>query len=132
MSKVSIENYISMMESGEITNKIVRVLHYIKHNPNSDIVQMKQDLGMLHQSLTASVSMLQDEGYIEVTGERLHRDRAYSTFLFVENREKQTKLRIERLKYKFGIWVSRGLTDYKDLMSSQLVMALSLENSMKL
>lgn len=109
-----IEQYLINLENGELKSNEVKVLNYIKNNPDCIIDDIRRDLKMKHQTATSRISELFDCGVIKVTGqvERLtitERKLVYSTMQFVEPKYEQDRLRKERLKEKLQMWAKRGL-----------------------
>ncbi len=129
MSDASVANWLRLMNTGELKNKTVRVLDYIYANPNTDINQMREALKISHQSLTAVVSNIMDEGLVKFAGERVYGETTYSTLIFVQGSFSQAQEKARRTKEKFTLWLKQG-EHFKDLMSSQMQMCLAMEQSM--
>lgn len=131
MSEASIKNWLKLMGSGELENKAVRILDYVKVHPGTDIDKMRVELDIPHQTITAIISNLMDAGLIKFQGERRKtNDNIYSILFFVEYQFERDQLKQKRLKEKFNLWVEKGLSDYTSLMSSQMIMALTMEKSL--
>lgn len=130
MSDASVKNWLRLMGTGELENKSVRILDYIKAHPGTDIDTMRVQLDMPHQTITALISNLMDAGLIKFIGERRKsNDNVYSILFFVESQFERDQLKQKRLKEKFNLWIDKGLSDYTSLMSSQLIMSLTTEKS---
>lgn len=130
MSDASVKNWLRLMGTGELENKSVRILDYIKAHPGTDIDTMRVQLDMPHQTITALISNLMDAGLIKFIGERRKsNDNVYSILFFVELQFERDQLKQKRLKEKFNLWIDKGLSDYTSLMSSQLIMSLTTEKS---
>jgi len=131
MSEASIKNWLKLMGTGEMENKSVRILDYVKANPGTDIDSMRVQLNMPHQTITALVSNLMDAGLIKFQGERRKtNDNVYSILFFVEHQFERDQLKQKRLKEKFNLWIDKGLSDYTSLMSSQMIMSLTTEKTL--
>lgn len=130
MSESGVKNWIRLMGTGELKNKSVRILDYIKSHPGTDIDILRNDLGMPHQTITALISNLMDEGLIKFQGDRKKNDNIYSILFYVEYDFERSQLKQQRLKEKFQLWIEKGLDDYTTLMSSSLIMALSMEKTL--
>lgn len=130
MSDASVKNWLRLMGTGELENKAVRILDYIKAHPGTDIDTMRVQLDMPHQTITALISNLMDVGLVKFQGERRKtNDNLYSILFFVESQFERDQLKEKRLKEKFNLWIDKGLSDYTSLMSSQLIMSLTTEKS---
>lgn len=130
MSDASVKNWLRLMGTGELENKSVRILDYIKAHPGTDIDTMRVQLEMPHQTITALISNLMDAGLVKFQGERRKtNDNIYSILFFVESQFERDHLKEKRLKEKFNLWIDKGLSDYTSLMSSQLIMSLTTEKS---
>lgn len=130
MSDASVKNWLRLMGTGELENKAVRILDYVKAHPGTDIDTMRVELDMAHQTITALISNLMDAGLIKFIGERRKsNDNVYSILFFVESQFERDQLKQKRLKEKFNLWIDKGLSDYTSLMSSQLIMSLTTEKS---
>jgi transcription initiation factor IIE alpha subunit len=131
MSEASVKNWIKLMGTGELENKAVRILDYVKAHPGTDIDTMRVQLDMPHQTITAIISNLMDAGLIKFQGERRKtNDNIYSILFFVEYQFERDQLKQKRLKEKFNLWIEKGLSDYTSLMSSPMIMALTMEKSL--
>lgn len=67
MSKASKESFLKINDTGARTSIKKKVYNYIKRNENTHIYNMKRDLNISHQTLTARISDLLDEGKIEIS-----------------------------------------------------------------
>jgi transcription initiation factor IIE alpha subunit len=131
MSDASVKNWLKLMGSGEMINKSVRILDYVESHPGTDIDTMRMELDIPHQTITALVSNLMDEGLIKFSGERTKQNQiSYSILFFVKYDFERNQLKQKRMKEKFNLWIAKGLADYTPLMSSQMIMALTMENSL--
>ena len=99
MSEASVKNWIKLMGTGELENKAVRILDYVKAHPGTDIDTMRVQLDMPHQTITAIISNLMDAGLIKFQGERRKtNDNIYSILFFVEYQFERDQLKQKRLK----------------------------------
>ena len=72
--KVKVKNWLEQLNNGEIKSKTTRIIyeihkHTFKGKGLTTIDELRKDLSMAHQTLTAIVSNLQDEGLIATYGE---------------------------------------------------------------
>jgi transcription initiation factor IIE alpha subunit len=131
MSDASVKNWLKLMGTGEMEIKSVRVLDYVQAHPGTDIDTMRIELDMPHQTVTALVSVLMDAGLIKFRGERKKTNEiSYSILYFVDSPFERDQLKTKRLQEKFSLWIAKGLADYTPLMSSQMIMALTMENTL--
>lgn len=129
MSNASVKTWIQQMESGELKSKTIKILKYIKDNQFTDIDLIRQELSISHQSVTAIVSNLMDEGMVDFVGERQRDGTTYSVLKYIDSQFQQAILKERRIKEKYRLWLEKGLTDYRHLMSTPLIMSLTMEQS---
>lgn len=130
MSESSVKNWLRLMGTGEFKNKSIRILDYIKAHPGTDIDILRNNLEIPHQTITALISNLMDEGLVKFEGDRKKNDNIYSVLFYVEYDFERNKLKQKRLKEKFQLWIEKGLDDYTSLMSSEMIMALSIQKTL--
>ena len=124
--------WIAQLHSGEIKSKKLKVLDYIRKNPTTNIKKPKTDirtmchkLGMVHQSLTSSLSNLEDCGLVKVIGIIDDDKKHYSIYEFVKNDKEREKLMEARFKRKFQTWVKKADT-YEGLIPKNLLIEIKL------
>ena len=100
-----IETWIRNLENGNITNKTMVVLSYIKKHPNTDIREICTVCDLPHQTVTACLSNIMDEGVVKVVGEREHGKSLFSTLLFVNDQQERYRLKHARIIAKMEKWV---------------------------
>ena len=130
--KAKTKTWIAQLESGKIESKKTKILDYIKKNPTTnlkkpktDIRTMCQKLGMVHQSLTSSLSNLEDMGLIQVVGIIEDHSKYYSIFKYVKDEDEREKLMEARYKRKFQIWVKKA-DKYEGLIPKDLLREIKL------
>jgi len=114
------ETYVNNVNNGNINSKTMKVLHFIKSYELSEICNtydMRQLLGMPHQTLTAIISNLLDLGIIKIAGETKHFKNTYSYYRYVSDSLEQKNNADKRRKEKFVYWLKQGLTEYSELMT---------------
>ena len=138
--KAKMKTYIHQLESGEIKSKQIKLLAYIKENPTldfdnplTDILTMKRRLGMAHQSLTASLSNIEDLGLVKVIGQfevesPTKSKSTYSIYQFVSSPLEREKLIKRRLEDKYSLWVSAGIRNFKHLLPTEVLFHLTYES----
>ncbi len=111
MSKASKETYVKQLNTGKPLADKERIKAYIKSNPYTHIHRMKIDLRISHQTLTARLSDLLDNGCIEVAmvSKVPRQSSLVSRFIIQENEDKKLSNRVSRLKEKKIKWLKKGL-----------------------
>lgn len=142
--KARIKTWIIQLESGEIKSKQLKILSYIKNNPTTDYTKPKTDirtmcekLGIVHQSLTSCISLLEDGGLVKVVGQIEKRSKYYSIYEFVYDDKERNKLMKSRHNEKFNAWLKLA-DNYSELIPEDLLEQLivlkneKLKNQLKL
>lgn len=122
--KPKIKNWLKLIESGELKNKSVRVLHFLMNNPLTDLDQVRTTLQMPHQTCSAVISNLMDCGMIKGVGERTKNGLHYSQLVVVESEQERDILAYKREQEKFMVWINRGLDDYQKYLSPIVIQEL--------
>jgi len=120
--KAKVETWLEQIRTGAIKSNIVRVLKHIQDAGahGTSIYDMRDKLGMTHQSLTAVVSMLADEGLLFEAGVFQVKTSWYTIYVYVSNAEARKEIAFKRKAEKFHQWLQRGCDEYLDFMSPQL------------
>jgi predicted transcriptional regulator len=122
-----LKTYLAQLDNGNIDNKHIEILSYIKQNPNIDTDRLRDELKMAHQSLTACVSNLLDIGIIMIVGQTEKEETNYSKYLYVEDEPTIIKNQRERHYKKFQQWVKRGLKDFVEFIDEKTLNQLIKE-----
>jgi hypothetical protein len=124
--KAKVETWLEQIRIGAVKSNTVKVLNYIylSGEEGSSIWVMRDVLGMSHQTLTAVLSVIADEGLIEEIGTFQIDTSWYTQYRFVHDAEQRRKLSNARFRDKYKQWLSRGLEEYADIMPSQLYFEL--------
>jgi predicted transcriptional regulator len=129
MSVSSVNNWLKMLENGYLDNMTVNVLRQIKGNPGTDIDELRNVMDISHQTITSIVSNLADEGLISYISDREKNNKSYSVLKFVDSPFEQNRLKEVRIKEKYRLWLKKGIEDYSNLIPSQILMLLTIEQS---
>jgi hypothetical protein len=136
--KARIKTWIIQLESGEIKSKQLKILNYIKNNPTTDYTKPKTDirtmcekLGIVHQSLTSCISLLEDGGLVKVVGQIEKRSKYYSIYEFVYDQDERDKLMYSRHNEKFHAWLKLA-DNYSDLIPEDLLEEIIILKNEKL
>ena len=129
--KAKVETWLEQIRTGAIKSNIVRVLKHIQDAGmhGTSIYTMREQLGMTHQSLTAVVSMLADEGLLFEAGVFQVKTSWYTIYVFVSNEDVRKEIAMKRKEEKFNQWLQRGIEEYKDFMSPQLLLELMVDGN---
>ena len=135
--KPKVKTWIANVESGYITNQTEKILKIIRDRTDA----VKTDLfstgsgkistdelrgyGFKHQTLTAILSILQDEGLIYVAGEKVKGSEYYSYWSYTFGEEKIERLIEERKREKFNAWVKRGLFEFMEFLPTKTLSDLN-------
>jgi predicted transcriptional regulator len=105
--KPKLSAYLKQIQTGELKNKKIRVINELHQSPQT-IEYFRTKLGMAHQSVTATLSNLCDEGVVRMSSSA---DQKYSLFILVSSDEEQEFLIKQRSDEKKELYISRGLKD---------------------
>lgn len=120
------KTWITQLENGDIDNKTILILKHIKENPGIDTDQLRDQLKMAHQSLTACITNLLDCGVVEIKGENNNESATYSRYWYVELPNEIILNQKKRAREKFDKWVKRGLKDFAMYMDEETMNKLSV------
>lgn len=125
LTTARIEQYLINLENGDLKSNEVKVMNFIKTNPDCTIDDLRNELKMKHQTATSRISELLDCGVIKVTGQIekltiINRKYLYSTMQFVESKAERLELIKERNNEKMQMWAKRGLELFSDQFDPHL------------
>ena len=127
--KAKVETWLEQLRTGAIKSNIVRVLKYIQDAGigGTSIYEMRKTLGMSHQSLTAVISIIADEGLVFEAGVFQVESSWYTIYMFVANEDSRKEIALNRKREKFMQWLERGLNEYHDMMLLETIQHLQNE-----
>jgi len=125
-SKAKIDAWLKCVSSGNFKTAQVRVLNYIIDHPETTIHEIISTCKIKHQTVTSSLSLLMDEGGVEIVREVKIGKEKYSVLRFVSDATKRHKLKQQRKGEKYVDWIARGLREYHDYISPQLRKELAM------
>lgn len=99
--------YLQQINSGELKTKKLRVIKELHQSPQT-IEYFRTKARMSHQSVTATLSILCDEGMVRMSSSS---DDKFSLFTLVESDEAQVFLANQRRAEKRELFIARGLKD---------------------
>lgn len=119
-----VETWLKNLENGNIVNKTMIVLNYIKSHPNTDINEIRTVCDMAHQTVTACLSNIMDEGVVKIVGQREVNNSVYSKLLFVLNHQERIQIRRARAEEKMTKWMRQGLSKHAPYLPESIKMEL--------
>lgn len=135
--KAKLKTFLENMLNGNIKSKQMKVLNHIKQNKpigreiKTDIISMKKILAISHQSLTASLSVLEDCGLVKVIGQLTYdhiTGSTYSIYQYVEDETEREYLANARHYEKFKMWIATGVKQYDMLIPHNVINELKAIN----
>tara|TARA_R110002124_G_scaffold212856_9_gene378998 strand:- start:5282 stop:5671 length:390 start_codon:yes stop_codon:yes gene_type:complete len=121
--KPKVRNWINQLENGVIKSKTTTILYAIhSHTKNkgfTTVYELRNELPFPHQTLTAILSMVQDEGLIAMYGEEKINDSLFQKIRYARP-EERTQLIYLREHEKFTQWVVRGLKDFSKFLPQSI------------
>ena len=125
--------FMQQVETGDLKKNKHKVMYHLTgkiQSGGSTISEMRQSLYMAHQTLTATLSMLEDDGQVYKNGV-VHvmdpvtkRKISYSIYHAEWDPELQKNHAEKRLLEKFEQWKKQGLDKFQDIMNHDLRSAL--------
>ena len=126
-SKAKIETYMANIQSGNIRNKAMRILDFIRRNPFCDTDVIRRYLDISHQTTTSAISNFMDIGVVKIVGKVTIKKNTYSKYMIVTDYIEQTKVAQQRLEEKYQLWLKQGKKTYHLVISDELKVAISNE-----
>lgn len=132
--KPKVQTWINNVNNGRINSKTEKILSFIYQRTIYDGVaqdlfnrqlgkistdDLREKLGYTHQTLTAILSNLQDEGVIKVVGEKYVGSEVYSYWMYETNSTQILINKEEREREKFVAWLKRA-DEFEKYMSTEL------------
>ena len=141
--KPKVKTWLRNVENGNIRNFTEKILAKIKEETPDEngyykdlfnglnakgisTHQLRDRTGISHQSLTAILSSLTDEGLIKAIGEHKINDSTYSIYMFVHDLEYRKRLIQKRKEEKYVQWLKRA-DDYFEFMDAQTSNMIAFE-----
>ena len=132
--KPKVQNWINLLKNGIIESNTVRVLFSVhKHTKSkqyTNIHQLRDELNIKHQTLTAVLSMVQDEGMIDMFGETEINGTKYQQIRYAHPSERE-QLIMKRKVEKFRLWLDK-IDEHECFIQDDVKSALkTLKNDLK-
>lgn len=128
--KPKVKTWLKQLNQGVIKSKTTRIIYEInKHSYNgkgyTTIDELRTDLKMAHQTLTAIVSSIQDEGLIVTFGEVTNEQGSvFQKIRYARPEERDDLVRARRIE-KLAQWIKRGKEEFNDLLPASMIQELN-------
>tara|TARA_R110002126_G_scaffold93089_2_gene220715 strand:+ start:809 stop:1258 length:450 start_codon:yes stop_codon:yes gene_type:complete len=138
--KPKVKTWLRNIENGNIRNFTEKILNEIKANTPDKFqssffdqikegistYELRESLEISHQSLTAILSNLTDEGLIKQTGEHATQESIYSIYMFIHDIEYRSQLIIQRKLDRYHKWL-KNADQYLNFMDASTVQMICYE-----
>jgi hypothetical protein len=126
--KPKVKNWLKQLNNGVIKSKttlLIYKIHWHTHKGKgyTNVDELRTELKMPHQTLTAILSTIQDEGLVKSYGEVVNGGTAYQKLSYAQPHEREELIKQRRIE-KFQQWVKRGKEEFRDLMPYNLKVEL--------
>jgi DNA-binding MarR family transcriptional regulator len=128
--KPKVKNWLKQLNNGVIKSKTTRIIFEIhkatyKGKGFTTIDELRKDLNMAHQTLTAIVSNIQDEGLIVTFGEfENETGSVFQKIRYARTEEREELVRQRRIE-KLSQWIKRGREEFNDLLPASMIRELT-------
>jgi len=123
--KPKVKNWINQLRSGNINTNTTKLLyaihsHTYKGKGYTTIHELRKELNMSHQSLTAILSNVQDEGMVYDGGEKKIDDTFYTKLCYSRPEDRDGYVSNRRNK-KWEDWLNRGINEFEDKLPQDVI-----------
>jgi len=128
--KPKVQTWLKQLNQGVIKSKTTRVIFEIHKNTFkgkgfTTIEELRKDLNMAHQTLTAIVSNIQDEGLIVTFGEvENEQGSIFQKIRYARPEERDSLVRQRQLE-KLSQWIKRGKEEFAHLLPASTLRELN-------
>jgi DNA-binding Lrp family transcriptional regulator len=128
--KPKVKTWLKQLNEGVIKSKTTRIIfeihkHTYKGKGYTTIEELRKELNMAHQTLTAIVSSIQDEGLIVTYGEVVNEQgSAFQQIRYARPEERDDLVRARRIE-KLAQWIKRGKEEFNDLLPYSTIQELN-------
>lgn len=128
--KPKVQNWLKQLNNGVIKSKTTEVIykihfHTYKGKGFTTIDELRKELNMAHQTLTAIVSNIQDEGLIATFGEvENEAGSVFQQIRYARPEERDNLVRARRIE-KLSQWIKRGKDEFNDLLPNSMIQELN-------
>lgn len=123
--KPKVKNWLDQLNKGITNTNITKIIWQIHHHTfkgkgYTSVDELRTDLKMAHQTLTANLSLIEDEGIVKAFGEIEVNGRPYSKYSYARKDERDALIQSRR-REKLSQWIKRGKEEWTDLMPQSLI-----------
>jgi predicted transcriptional regulator len=127
--KPKVKNWLNQLNNGIIqsnTTKIIYQIHYhtFKVKGYTNVDELRTELNIPHQTLTAILSSIQDEGLVKSWGEVKIGETCFQKLSYARPEEREDLVKARR-KEKLTQWIKRGKEEFNDLLPNALTNELN-------
>ena len=130
--KAKVKSWLRNIESGKLSNFTEAVLKAVKDNTSEQqgisTYELREKMGLAHQTLTSRLSELNDEGLIKVTGQVEIKNRTYSVYTYISNSEEIPLIVLLRRQEKYIQWLKKA-ESFMDLMGVETLERIQYEQT---
>jgi DNA-binding MarR family transcriptional regulator len=133
--KPKVKTWLKQLNEGVIKSKTTQIIfeihkHTYKGKGHTTIEELRKELNMAHQTLTAIVSNIQDEGLIVTYGEITNEQGSvFQKIRYARPEERDNLVRARRLE-KLSQWIKRGREEFNDLLPQSTIQELNNINDL--
>lgn len=125
--KASKQTWLANIANGKIKSNTEVVLATIIDQTDTggvDLLKLRVLTGIQHQTLTACLSKLHDEGLIKIIDVVEFMDNYYSVYVFVADPVEQKQLAHDREKEKILNWLKQGIVKFAESSTPEFKLML--------
>lgn len=123
--KPKVKNWLNQLNNGVIKSKTTELIYKIHYHTYkgkgfTNVDELRTELKMPHQTLTAILSSIQDEGLVKTYGEVIIDETSYQKISYARPEERDDLVQLRRHE-KLSQWVKRGIEEFPDLLPESLI-----------
>lgn len=121
-----VSNWLNQIRLGKTKSNATKVIDYVyrKQWEGTNVHELRNELGMAHQTLTGTLSSIMDEGLIIAVGEVTINGNTYSRLFIQVDPSDIARARYNRQREKFLDWCERGMKDFDTVIPPIVKMQL--------
>ena len=125
-TKAKTMQLLQNLSNGLIDNNMDRVFKIISQHEKGINTFDLRNLGFAHQTITATLSNLNDTGLVKIIGVININNNWYSTYQRVSDEVEIIAIQNERKKHKLEKWINAGLKDFKNNLTGDVIKELEI------
>jgi hypothetical protein len=121
-----VANWLNQIRLGKTKSNTTKIIDFVyrKQWEGTNVYQLRNELGMAHQTLTGTLSGIMDEGLIIAVGEVTIAGNTYSRLFIQVDPNDIARARTIRQREKFFDWCERGMKDFDSIIPPMVKMQL--------